>query len=131
MFDWIVSVIDGWGYPGVFLLMLAENVFPPIPSEVIMPLAGYLVGEGRLGLTLTIVAGTAGSVLGTSLWYLVGQMFGAARLKRWAARWGRGCPRPPRPRGCPRSCGWRRWRKTAGRAPGRPAPARAGTAPPR
>ncbi|SDE65125.1 membrane protein DedA, SNARE-associated domain [Paracoccus isoporae] len=89
MFEWVVSVIEGWGYPGVFLLMLAENVFPPIPSEVIMPLAGYLVGEGELDLTLTIIAGTAGSVLGTSLWYLVGQVFGAPRLKRWAARWGR------------------------------------------
>ncbi|WBU64906.1 DedA family protein [Paracoccus aerodenitrificans] len=89
MFDWIVSVIDGWGYTGVFLLMLAENVFPPIPSELIMPLAGYLVGEGRLGLVMTILSGTAGSVLGTSLWYVVGQIFGAVRLKRWAARWGR------------------------------------------
>ena len=45
MFEWVVSVIEGWGYPGVFLLMLAENLFPPIPSEVIMPLAGFLVGQ--------------------------------------------------------------------------------------
>lgn len=89
MFDWIVSVIEAWGYPGVFLLMLAENLFPPIPSEVIMPLAGYLVGEGKMNLTLTILAGTAGSVVGTSFWYVIGRAFGAARLKRWAARWGR------------------------------------------
>ncbi|TKW68270.1 MAG: DedA family protein [Paracoccus denitrificans] len=89
MFDWVVSVIEAWGYPGVFLLMLAENLFPPIPSEVIMPLAGFLVGEGQMNLILTIAAGTAGSVLGTSFWYFVGRMFGAERLKRWAARWGR------------------------------------------
>lgn len=89
MFDWVVSVIEAWGYPGVFLLMLAENLFPPIPSEVIMPLAGFLVGEGQMNLMLTILAGTAGSVLGTSFWYFVGRMFGAERLKRWAARWGR------------------------------------------
>ena len=67
MFEWVVSVIEGWGYPGVFLLMLAENLFPPIPSEVIMPLAGFLVGQGKLNLGLTILAGTAGSVIGTSL----------------------------------------------------------------
>ncbi|MBA4489166.1 DedA family protein [Paracoccus sp. S1E-3] len=89
MFDWVVSVIEGWGYPGVFLLMLAENLFPPIPSEVIMPLAGFLVGQGKLNLALTILAGTAGSVIGTSFWYVIGRAFGAERLKRWAARWGR------------------------------------------
>lgn len=43
MFDWVLSVIEGWGYPGIFALMLLENVLPPIPSEVIMPLAGYLL----------------------------------------------------------------------------------------
>lgn len=48
MFEWVVSVIEAWGYPGVFLLMLAENLFPPIPSEVIMPLAGFLVGAGKM-----------------------------------------------------------------------------------
>ncbi|WBU58909.1 DedA family protein [Paracoccus albus] len=89
MFEWVVSVIEAWGYPGVFLLMLAENLFPPIPSEVIMPLAGFLVGEGEMNLALTILAGTAGSVAGTSAWYFVGRLFGAERLKRWAARWGR------------------------------------------
>lgn len=89
MFEWVVSVIEAWGYPGVFLLMLAENLFPPIPSEVIMPLAGFLVGEGEMNLAVTILAGTAGSVAGTSAWYFVGRLFGAERLKRWAARWGR------------------------------------------
>lgn len=89
MFDWVVSVISGWGYPGVFVLMLLENLFPPIPSEVIMPLAGYLVGEGGLALVPTILAGTLGSMLGTSLWYVIGAWIGAERLKRWAARRGR------------------------------------------
>lgn len=89
MFDWVLSVIEGWGYPGVFLLMLAENLFPPIPSEVIMPLAGYLAATGKLSFLPTVLAGTLGSVLGTSLWYLVGAWIGAPRLKRWAARHGR------------------------------------------
>lgn len=89
MFDWVLSVIEGWGYPGIFALMLLENVFPPIPSEVIMPLAGYLVAEGRLALLPTLIAGIAGSALGTSFWFVLGAWVGAPRLKRWAARWGR------------------------------------------
>ena len=89
MFDWVLSVIEGWGYPGIFALMLLENLFPPIPSEVIMPLAGYLVADGQLSLVPTLIAGTVGSVLGTSFWYVIGAWIGAARLKRWAARFGR------------------------------------------
>lgn len=89
MFDWVVSTIEGWGYLGVLLLMVAENVFPPIPSEVIMPLAGYLVGSGKLSLGLTILVGTLGSVLGTLMWYYIGMWFGEERLKRFAARHGR------------------------------------------
>lgn len=89
MFDWILSVIEGWGYPGVFALMLLENVFPPIPSEVIMPLAGYLAATGSLSFIPTVIAGTAGSVVGTLLWYWLGKALGDARLKRWAARHGR------------------------------------------
>ena len=89
MFDWVLTVIESWGYPGIFLLMLGENVFPPIPSEVIMPLTGYLCGTGALSLVPAVLAGTAGSVAGTSLWYLLGRRIGAAALKRWAARHGR------------------------------------------
>lgn len=89
MFDWVVSTIEGWGYLGVLLLMVAENVFPPIPSEVIMPLAGFLAGSGKLSLTLTILVGTLGSVLGTLMWYYIGMWFGEERLKRFAARHGR------------------------------------------
>ena len=63
MFDWVVSTIESWGYVGVFALMVAENIFPPIPSEVIMPLAGFLAGAGKLSLALTILIGTLGSVL--------------------------------------------------------------------
>lgn len=89
MFDWVVSTIDSWGYFGVMMLMFAENVFPPIPSELIMPLAGFLAGRGDMNLWLTILAGTVGSVAGTTVWYFVGQAIGEARLKRFAARHGR------------------------------------------
>ena len=89
MFDWVVATIDSWGYLGVFFLMVAENVFPPIPSEVIMPLAGFLAGSGRMSLSLTMLVGTLGSVIGTLMWYYVGLWFGEERLKRFAARHGR------------------------------------------
>ncbi|WP_134682090.1 DedA family protein [Paracoccus ravus] len=89
MFDWVVSTIDSWGYFGVLLLMLAENVFPPIPSEIIMPLAGFLAGRGDLSLGLTILMGTVGSVLGTLMWYLIAKWIGETRLKQFAARHGR------------------------------------------
>ena len=89
MFDWVVATIDSWGYLGVFFLMVAENLFPPIPSEVIMPLAGFLVGSGKMSLVATMLFGTLGSVLGTLMWYYVGLWFGEERLKRFAARHGR------------------------------------------
>lgn len=89
MFDWVVSTIDSWGYFGVWALMVAENVFPPIPSEVIMPLAGFLAGAGKMSLGLTILVGTIGSVIGTAMWYYIGLWFGEERLKRFAAKHGR------------------------------------------
>ena len=89
MFDWIVSTIDSWGYVGVFLLMLLEHVFPPIPSELIMPLAGYLSATGGMSLTLTLLVGTAGSVTGTALWYFAARAIGETRLKHFARRYGR------------------------------------------
>lgn len=89
MFDWVIGIIESWGYPGVFFLMLAENVFPPIPSEVIMPLAGFLAGKGDMSLTMVLIVGTLGSVLGTLFWYYIGIWIGEERLKRLAARHGR------------------------------------------
>jgi membrane protein DedA with SNARE-associated domain len=73
MFDWITGFVVRSGYVGVFLLMLAENVVPPIPSELIMPLAGFTAARGQLSLVPVILAGTAGSLLGAVLWYYVGQ----------------------------------------------------------
>lgn len=89
MFNWIVSTIETWGYPGIFFLMVAEHVFPPIPSELIMPLAGFNAANGTMSLFLVILAGTVGSVIGTTLWYYLGLWIGEARLKRFAAKHGR------------------------------------------
>lgn len=89
MFDWITALIDRIGPLGVGLLMFLENIFPPIPSELIMPLAGFNAAQGRMGLAAAILAGTVGSVAGAWVWYGIGRAIGAERLRRLAARHGR------------------------------------------
>src|SRR3546814_5794331 len=89
MFDWIVAAIERTGYLGIALLMLAENLFPPIPSELIMPLAGFTAAQGNLSFPLLVAAGTTGSLLGAVFWYIIGRWLGCDRLKRWADRHGR------------------------------------------
>ncbi len=89
MFDWITGLVDQGGYIAIAFLMFLENVFPPIPSELIMPLAGFTAARGDLNLVIAIVAGSIGSLFGAILWYYVGVWMGAERLKKWSARHGR------------------------------------------
>lgn len=88
MFDEIVEVVSAFGYLGVFVLMLLENIFPPIPSELIMPLAGFVAARGELNFAGVIAVGTAGSVVGALPWYYAGAKLGQERMKRLAKRWG-------------------------------------------
>lgn len=88
MFDQIVEMVSAFGYLGVFALMLLENIFPPIPSELIMPLAGFVAARGELNFIGVIAVGTAGSVVGALPWYYAGAMLGKERMKRLANRWG-------------------------------------------
>lgn len=88
MLDWITTVIRTLSYPGIVLLMALENVFPPIPSELIMPLAGYVASQGHLNLLWVIVAGTVGSVLGALALYYLGRWMGEERVREWAERYG-------------------------------------------
>ena len=80
------DVMERLGEVGVGVLVFAENVFPPIPSEVVLPLAGYLASRGRMDLTLAVVAATVGSVLGALLLYEVGLRTGRARIRRLVDR---------------------------------------------
>jgi membrane protein DedA with SNARE-associated domain len=89
MDDWINSLIETLGAAGVALLMFLENIFPPIPSELIMPLAGYAAADGRTSLPLVIAAGVAGTCAGAGCWYSLGRWLGEERLKQWAYRHGR------------------------------------------
>lgn len=77
------------GYPGVALLMFLENLFPPIPSELIMPLAGFTAGRGELSFVWVVVAGSLGSLLGQLPLYYLGRLVGEEKLVRWADRYGR------------------------------------------
>ena len=89
MASWVMEFIFSAGYSGILLLMFIENVFPPIPSELIMPLAGFMVGQGKLTFVGTTLAGTAGSVLGALPLYYFGKTLGEERVKRLAQRYGR------------------------------------------
>jgi membrane protein DedA with SNARE-associated domain len=76
-------------YLAIALAMLLENVFPPLPSELVMPLAGFLVHEGKLDLLPVIFAGLVGTVLGAWFWYGIGRLVNEQRLERFVARRGR------------------------------------------
>jgi membrane protein DedA with SNARE-associated domain len=89
MQDWITNLMNSWGYLGIALLMFLENVVPPIPSELIMPLAGFTAtGQGKLSLPLVIAAGTLGSLIGQLPLYYLGKLVGEERLKAWADKYG-------------------------------------------
>ncbi len=89
MTPWIERIVAELGYAGVALLMLAENVFPPLPSEVILPLAGFAAARGELSVVGAVAAGAAGSLLGTSLYYVAGRMVDEERLTGWVRSYGK------------------------------------------
>ena len=89
MVEWMQHLMENLGYLGIFLLMVLENLFPPIPSELIMPSAGFTAARGKLSLWGVVLAGTLGSVVGTLPLYFIGRAFGEARLMAWADRHGK------------------------------------------
>lgn len=89
MFEFITDAVSRGGYIGIFLLMILENVFPPIPSELIMPLAGFTAVRGKLSVIGVLIAGTLGSVVGAVPWYYAAKMYGKQRLKGFADDHGR------------------------------------------
>jgi membrane protein DedA with SNARE-associated domain len=90
VFDFITEFMQSGGYLAVFALMALENIFPPIPSELIMPFAGFVAARGDLNVIGVLIAGTAGSVAGALPWYYAGKVYGKERLEKFAdkhARW--------------------------------------------
>jgi membrane protein DedA with SNARE-associated domain len=86
---WVTDVIDRLGYWGLAFLVALENVFPPIPSEIILPWAGYLTGQGKMNYILAVLAATIGSVVGAMVLYWVGHAFGERRIRYITGRWGK------------------------------------------
>lgn len=93
MSDWlaqqVTTIMSSMGYLGIGLLMFLENLFPPIPSELIMPLAGFTVAQGKMEFLPAVAAGVIGTVLGAYPWYFVGKLVGEPRLRDWADRYGK------------------------------------------
>lgn len=83
---WVVSVMESLGSVGVGLLVALENLFPPIPSELILPLAGFTASQGTMNLYAAIIFATLGSLGGAVALYYVGYVFGLDRLRRWASK---------------------------------------------
>lgn len=83
---WVASVMDSLGEPGVAALTALETVFPPIPSEVVLPLAGFLSRQGSLSLPLVLVAATVGSLVGALALYALGAWLGHDRATTVLAR---------------------------------------------
>lgn len=88
MSQWITDFIENFQYFGVFLLMLLENIFPPIPSEVILPLSGYVVSQGGLSMTGVLFAASLGALAGAFFWYAVGRWLGEKKLERFIVNYG-------------------------------------------
>ena len=89
MIEWVTGVVAAGGWPGVMALMFLENLFPPIPSEVIMPLAGFVAARGQMSLVLALIAGVVGTLLGNVFWYELSRAIGADRIRPMVGRYGR------------------------------------------
>jgi membrane protein DedA with SNARE-associated domain len=77
------------GYPGVILVAVLENFFPPLPSEVIFPFVGFVAAQGGLSLSFVIAAGVIGTYVGALFWYLAGLWLGSDRLKKLIVDYGK------------------------------------------
>ena len=82
--DWIIHLMEILGGPGVGIAILLENLFPPIPSEVVLPLGGFTVAQGSLSFASVLIWSIVGSVVGAYLLYGIGAWLGAARLRKIA-----------------------------------------------
>lgn len=89
MQQWITSIMTSLSYWGIGLLMFAENLFPPIPSELIMPLAGFTVAQNKMSFVPAVLAGVIGTILGAFPWYYAGKLVGEQRLKGLADKYGK------------------------------------------
>ena len=89
MTDRLIELVDAWGYLGVAIAMFLENVFPPIPSEIVLPFAGFVAQRGDASVWGMLVAATIGSVVGAWILYGVSALIGPERLRVFIVRYGK------------------------------------------
>ncbi|HBL8232898.1 TPA: DedA family protein [Listeria monocytogenes] len=89
METWITSIIADFGYIGIFVLIMVENLFPPIPSEIILTFGGFMTTVTSLNVVMVIIVATLGSVVGAILLYKVASYFGKERLTKIVLKYGR------------------------------------------
>ena len=87
--DFVTRLMEALGYPGIVLVVILENLFPPIPSEVVLPFAGFMTTTSSMSVLGVVAASTAGSVIGGILLYALGAWFGAERIERFVGRYQR------------------------------------------
>ncbi|WP_213531097.1 DedA family protein [Paenibacillus cisolokensis] len=88
MEHWITEVMEKFGYMGIFLLIAIENIFPPIPSEVILTFGGFMTTYSSLSVPGVMIASTIGSLFGAVILYLIGSLLDIQRLEKIVKRWG-------------------------------------------
>jgi len=85
----MIGLVEALGYVGLTFLSLLENVVPPVPSEFVLPFAGFLVAEGRLNVVLVLLATSLGGFVGTTAFYWLGRVLGEERVRAFIDRYGR------------------------------------------
>lgn len=88
MQTWITDFMEQFGYFGIFLMLAVENIFPPIPSEVILPFGGFMTITSSLTIPGVIIAATLGSLLGAVILYYIGRLLDVERMEKLVDRWG-------------------------------------------
>lgn len=86
--EWIQQLILAFGYPGIFGVMLVENVFPPVPTEPLLPFAGLMAAQGKFSLWLVWLSAVAGAVAGSLALYALGARLDEPVARRLVRRWG-------------------------------------------
>lgn len=88
MENWIINVMEQYGYIGIFFLITIENIFPPIPSEIILTFGGFMTTHSDLEITGVIVASTLGSLVGAIVLYSIGRLVDIYKIESMIGKWG-------------------------------------------
>ncbi|TYR74608.1 DedA family protein [Rossellomorea vietnamensis] len=88
MENWLMEIINNFGYGGIFLLIALENIFPPVPSEIILTFGGFVTTTSDLTITGVVIASTLGSVIGAVVLYGLGLQLDVERMEKIVDKWG-------------------------------------------